>query len=137
MEPRGSWNPLKLLFAFDGPIDRGKFWGGYTLLYALVMAVGIPVVSQELWFLLALLVVVTIEAYTALMVKRLWDLNLSGWRTLMVFIPFIGLCTFWQIATKSGVLRIPIQDDPFLRNLLGLPSESSPGGERRLPDSRE
>ena len=111
MKPRGSWNPLKLLFAFDGPIDRGQFWGGQALTQTILFLALVPALFYGVLFLLIPLVPASIWAYTALLVKRLWDLNLSGWRSLMVYIPFIGQLIFWQIATEPGVLRIQRLDD--------------------------
>ena len=59
---------------------------------------------REFWFLLIALVPAYSWSYMALLVKRLWDLNQSGWRALMVFVPCIGQFIFWQIATEPGTL---------------------------------
>ena len=115
MEPRGRWNLLRLLFTFDEPIDRGKFWSGHAYLFALLILVSLllgfiagPDAGEVLsYFTVAPAYVV---GWIALHVKRLWDMDRSGWWTLAIFIPLAGPFFCLWIGTKTGVP--PEDSDP-------------------------
>ncbi|MFM2422859.1 MAG: hypothetical protein RL291_1389 [Pseudomonadota bacterium] len=101
------------LFAFNGRINRGKFWLGQVLglviSYALLGAsaflspglftydgVGaLPPVHPLTWVFLGLAFLVAIWISLATMIKRCHDRGKSGWWSLIVLIPIAGF--IWMI----------------------------------------
>jgi len=97
------WEKAKeLFFNFEGRIDRTQFLIGnlilfaYTILVPLFLAMvmvnlfgGMGNIATSLLIIAA--TIVSIVANFALIIKRLHDINLSGWWSLVVLIPYIGI----------------------------------------------
>lgn len=86
-----------LLFAFDGRINRGKFWLGTAVLWgmlllAVVLGVAIgSAISSTLGILIVLAAYIpVIWAGLAISIKRWHDRDKSGWWIFIAFVPFIG-----------------------------------------------
>ena len=89
---------------FSGRSGRSEYW--YWILFNLVAYLGIFVVGLVLTFLISEVIgIVTLVLYIgfavaafipsfAVMVRRLHDLDRSGWWWLVNFIPFIGFLIF-------------------------------------------
>lgn len=93
----GNINWGHLLFAFDGRINRGKFWLGTAVLWgmlllAVVLGVAIgSAVSSTLGILIVLVAYIpVIWAGLAISIKRWHDRDKSGWWIFIAFVPFIG-----------------------------------------------
>ena len=94
---------------FDGRVSRRQYWmfALYSMLISFVLGfVGglIPFLSIiSLLYVLAILV-----PSVGLGIRRLHDLNLSGWFFLICIIPFIGgFCCFVCRATKRKIILVP------------------------------
>jgi len=92
----------KLFFNFEGRIDRIQFLIGHLILFAYTIFVPVllSMVMVNLFggtgnivtsLLIIAATIVSIVANFALIVKRLHDINLSGWWSLVVLIPYIGI----------------------------------------------
>jgi len=83
----------QLLFAFDGRINRGKFWLGAVVLYAvpwILWLIAFAIGSSVLYTLVAILTLLVIWPALAISVKRWHDRDKSGWWILIGFVPLIG-----------------------------------------------
>ena len=95
---------------FDGRVSRRQYWmfALYSMLISFVLGfVGglIPFLSIiSLLYVLAILV-----PSVGLGIRRLHDLNLSGWFFLICIIPFIGgiACCFVCRAMKKKIILVP------------------------------
>lgn len=82
-----------LLFDFDGRINRGKFWLGAVVLWAvstLILFIAIAVSNNVLWTVLAITYIAIIWVGLAISIKRWHDRGKSGWWVLIGFVPLIG-----------------------------------------------
>jgi uncharacterized membrane protein YhaH (DUF805 family) len=82
-----------LLFSFEGRINRGKFWLGIVILWAVVWVLALVAGvadSAFLWWLIAVLGIILIWPSLALSIKRWHDRNKSGWWVLIGLVPIIG-----------------------------------------------
>ena len=82
-----------LLFSFEGRINRGKFWLGIVILWAVVWVLALIAAatsSTVLWWLFSLLSILLIWPSLALSIKRWHDRNKSGWWVLIGLVPIIG-----------------------------------------------
>jgi uncharacterized membrane protein YhaH (DUF805 family) len=83
----------ELLFSFDGRINRGKFWLGIAVLYAIpwvAFMLAAMANSSLLWWLASVVVLILIWPGLAISIKRWHDRGKSGWWILISFIPLIG-----------------------------------------------
>ncbi len=115
-----------LLFKFDGRINRGKFWAGTVVIWAiytvwiilLMFAIGIG--SSALTIIVSLLglavIVLTIWGGLAVAVKRWHDRGKSGWWVLIGFVPIIG--GLWALV-ETGFLQGDAGDNQYGPNPLG------------------
>jgi uncharacterized membrane protein YhaH (DUF805 family) len=111
-----------LLFAFDGRINRGKFWLGVVFIWAAVMIVGGIVgfilfqissaLGYLLWFALYLALV---WSGLAVSIKRWHDRDKSGWWVLIGFVPLIG--GLWALI-ETGFLEGTSGDNEYGPNPL-------------------
>jgi len=83
----------KLLFTFDGRINRAKYWIGTGLSWVLaVVAVTLlAAIGGTIGFLVAIVAYIAlIWIGLAVAIKRWHDRGKSGWWILIVFVPIIG-----------------------------------------------
>ena len=90
-----------VLFSFSGRIPRSAFWISVCILFPLGTLLGFaPFVSEAgglvkgiIWTVYAVWGVLSIWISMAVYAKRWHDCSRSGWMTLVLFLPVIGL--FW------------------------------------------
>ncbi len=76
---------------FDGRVTRRQYW--MFVLYSMLISIAFNVVIAILPFLAILSVIYSLALLVpsiGLVVRRLHDLNLSGWFFLIAFIPVLG-----------------------------------------------
>jgi uncharacterized membrane protein YhaH (DUF805 family) len=94
-----------LLFAFDGRINRAKFWLVYALTWVFMfvfVGIGVALDSSFGWLLLAIVYVGMIWVGLAVSIKRWHDRDKSGWWVLITLIPIIG--PIWALV-ETGFLE--------------------------------
>jgi uncharacterized membrane protein YhaH (DUF805 family) len=94
-----------LLFAFDGRINRAKFWLGLVSVWvALIIFGGIARATNSSfgWLLFAIVYVGVIWVGLAVSIKRWHDRDKSGWWVLIGLIPIIG--ALWALI-ETGFLE--------------------------------
>jgi uncharacterized membrane protein YhaH (DUF805 family) len=94
-----------LLFAFDGRINRAKFWLGIVIVWVAVFVfAGIAgaLNSSFGWLMFSIVYVGVIWVGLALSIKRWHDRDKSGWWVLIGFIPIIG--AIWALV-ETGFLE--------------------------------
>ena len=106
-----------LLFAFDGRINRGKFWLGFGISWGLVIIVGGIVggiayaIEPALGFLVfAAVYAVIVWIGLAISIKRWHDRDKSGWWILIGFVPVIG--GLWALI-ETGFLPGTVGDNQY------------------------
>jgi|SRR5712691_3041411 len=105
-------NPFKLLWSFDGRIGRSAYAGGLLLnLVLMIVATAIvqdlnrgPALSLMQGHLPPLLAVVVffIWAILALTAKRFQDFGDSGWLSLLLLVPGLGLIVIIVLLVARG-----------------------------------
>lgn len=98
-----------LFTSFEGRINRAPFWAGVIVL--LVVNIAIAIVGNILgaiWGPLALLTtiasLVLIYPALALYAKRWHDRSKSGWWSLILLIPLLGIIyAIYEIGVQEGV----------------------------------
>lgn len=96
-------NFSKTLASFRGRISRGHFWGYFVLLQfisILVAAVWTGLFGET--DAMALLIIPYYYCFLALLAKRWHDRDKSGWWSLVLLIPYVGL--LW-VFIECGCLR--------------------------------
>ena len=99
---------LYILFIFHGRINRRQYWLGWLLFVVLMLPVAIwngtfePSSQGSLWFLVVFSLVFGIWCPLAISVKRLHDWNLSGWWTLLAFVPLVNAVFFFPRGHHKG-----------------------------------
>lgn len=94
-----------LLFAFDGRINRAKFWLGLVSVWvALIIFGGIAgaMNSSFGWLIFGIVYVGVIWVGLAVSIKRWHDRDKSGWWVLIGLIPIIG--ALWALI-ETGFLE--------------------------------
>lgn len=94
-----------LLFAFDGRINRAKFWlaiGMVWVVTMVVVAIAVAMNSSFGWVVAGVLYIGTIWISLAVSIKRWHDRDKSGWWILIGFVPIIG---FWWALIETGFLE--------------------------------
>ncbi|MEQ1695607.1 MAG: DUF805 domain-containing protein [Hyphomicrobiaceae bacterium] len=112
-----------LLFSFEGRIGRGRFWFGILMCILSALIVGLvlgflagivigvtsngntsPDQLQGAVFMLVSLPIIIFACWTqfAVMAKRCHDRGKSGWWSLLILIPLVGL--LWAIV-DLGILE--------------------------------
>ena len=111
---------------FKGRARRKEYWG-FTLFYALIFAILGAFAFTGIGVILFLVVfVVTLPPSISLTVRRLHDINLSGWFTLymlIMLIPVIGEVIAIIIQSSSELCkvvpnRIKFGENPVISNKL-------------------
>lgn len=110
-----SWfNPLKKYATFAGRATRAEYWKFYFMvvlgmvLFIVLMIVGgfrhrlaitqIGTIFSAIWLL------VTAIPLTAVGVRRLHDRELSGWWTLIQFLPLVGVLVLLILFCLPGTV---------------------------------
>ena len=104
---------------FKGRARRKEYWG-FTLFYALIFAILGTFAFTGIGVILFLVVfVVTLPPSISLTVRRLHDINLSGWFTLymlIMLIPVIGEGIAIIISIVIGVVQGSAKSNKFGEN---------------------
>lgn len=104
---------------FKGRARRKEYWG-FTLFYALIFAILGAFAFTGIGVILFLVVfVVTLPPSISLIVRRLHDINLSGWFTLymlIMLIPVIGEGIAIIISIVIGVVQGSAESNKFGEN---------------------
>lgn len=104
---------------FKGRARRKEYWG-FTLFYALIFAILGAFAFTGIGVILLLVVfVVTLPPSISLTVRRLHDINLSGWFTLymlIMLIPVIGEGIAIIISIVIGVVQGSAESNKFGEN---------------------
>lgn len=104
---------------FKGRARRKEYWG-FTLFYALIFAILGAFAFTGIGIILFLVVfVVTLPPSISLTVRRLHDINLSGWFTLymlIMLIPVIGEVIAIIISIVIGVVQGSAESNKFGEN---------------------
>ena len=104
---------------FKGRARRKEYWG-FTLIYALIFAILGAFAFTGIGVILFLVVfVVTLPPSISLTVRRLHDINLSGWFTLymlIMLIPVIGEVIAIIISIVIGVVQGSAESNKFGEN---------------------
>ena len=104
---------------FKGRARRKEYWG-FTLFYALICAILGAFAFTGIGVILFLVVfVVTLPPSISLTVRRLHDINLSGWFTLymlIMLIPVIGEGGVIIISIVIGVVQGSAESNKFGEN---------------------
>ena len=104
---------------FKGRARRKEYWG-FTLFYALIFAILGAFAFTGIGVILFLVVfVVTLPPSISLTVRRLRDINLSGWFTLYMLImpiPVIGEVIAIIISIVIGVVQGSAESNKFGEN---------------------
>ena len=96
-----------LLTSFDGRINRGKFWAGVGVLFAVGILANLIDLSlgttgeNGFGIVGGLASLASIYPALAIYAKRWHDREKSGWWTLILFVPVIGF--FW-VLIELGML---------------------------------
>ncbi|PIR04208.1 MAG: hypothetical protein COV59_03425 [Candidatus Magasanikbacteria bacterium CG11_big_fil_rev_8_21_14_0_20_39_34] len=97
--------PFKKYAVFEGRASRAEYWGFILIIFILAIIILLPI---SLMTGAAYETVVNIFAVflflpsLAVTVRRLHDINKSGWYVLLNLIPFIGGLILFIFAVKSG-----------------------------------
>ena len=83
----------KKSFTVEGRAARSEFWGFqlfYWLFFLGLVAISLSGITEIAVILLGIFIVISIPAQFCLQVRRLHDLDWSGWWLLLGIIPYIG-----------------------------------------------
>ena len=95
---------------FEGTSSRSEFWWFYLynwILY-LLSIIGF-VLSSALGIVILLLMIGTVIPYVAVAIRRLHDLNYSGWRILWGAIPLFGTILMIVWYAREGNLNKTVE----------------------------
>lgn len=110
---REEFQPVKL-FAVSGRIGRARYIV-YSILVSLVLvlpAMALMALSPGLGLaVLALAYVATFVMSIMLTIQRSHDFNMTGWFSLLVFVPFANLL-FWFVPGTDGPNRFGAKTQP-------------------------
>jgi len=104
-------SPLRKTFVFKGRASRREYWGFYGLfiLFYLIIAITtvaladmLSLAAQILMFVIGLVFLILIITTTSLTVRRLHDINKSGWGYFINLIPIVGPLIFLVWTLKRG-----------------------------------
>jgi uncharacterized membrane protein YhaH (DUF805 family) len=98
-----------LLTSFDGRINRGKFWAGVGVIFAVgILAnlidamLGLRMGEAGVGVVGGIVGLASIYPALAIYAKRWHDRDKSGWWTLIIFVPVIGFIWF---LVECGILE--------------------------------
>jgi uncharacterized membrane protein YhaH (DUF805 family) len=120
---RMKMNIRDFLFSFSGRIPRSVFWVSLLILFPLGIMVGfVPYISESqgfvkilIWIIYFAFLIPSVWISLAIYTKRWHDCSISGWMTLVLLIPVIGLFWFFGYLGFVRGTEGPNQygDDPF------------------------
>jgi uncharacterized membrane protein YhaH (DUF805 family) len=102
-----------LLFAFDGRINRGKFWLGAGTIWVIaiiLLGVAIAMNSTVGWLLYSVVYIAIVWIGLAVSIKRWHDRDKSGWWVLIGLVPLIG--PLWALI-ETGFLEGTSGDNEY------------------------
>ncbi|MEO5806204.1 DUF805 domain-containing protein [Devosia sp.] len=101
MDFKQDW---KYLFtSFDGRINRAPFWAGVLVLIAVNIVASILASIIHVQALSVIVSLVLIYPSVALYAKRWHDRSKSGWWTLILLVPLLGIIyAIYEIGTQPG-----------------------------------
>ena len=102
-----------LLFAFDGRINRAKFWAGSIAIWIISIvffAIAFAMNSTIGWLLFVVVYIGVIWAGLAVSIKRWHDRDKSGWWIFIVLVPIIG--GLWALI-ETGFLEGTSGDNQY------------------------
>ena len=82
----------KKFFDFSGRASKSEYW--WFQLYNIILYILTFVFQNDLMLLLSILIIVNLIPVYAVGVRRIHDVNKSGWWVLISFVPIIGLYIF-------------------------------------------
>ena len=94
---------------FEGTASRSEYWWFYLYTWLLIPFCFIPYV-QILFIIIAL---TTVIPYMAVAVRRMHDLNYSGWRILWGLIPLLGTILLIVWYSKEGNLNKTVSSHSY------------------------
>lgn len=93
-----------LFLSFEGRINRAPFWAGVVALIVINVVVSIIASVIHVPALSIIVSLVMIYPSWALYAKRWHDRSKSGWWTLILLVPLLGLIyAIYEIGTQPGV----------------------------------
>ena len=116
-------NIKEILFSFKGRIPRSVFWILVCILFPLGTMIGYAPFTSDasgfpkliIWIIYVCSLISSLWISLAIYAKRWHDCSKSGWMTLILFIPVIGV--FWFIGylgfVKGTQGSNPYGDDPL------------------------
>jgi len=113
---------MKLLFSFDGRINRKMYWINFLLMFALPFSIGIVIIDAAVLgnhkepVLAAFIPLFLLWPSLAAQAKRWHDRDKSAWWILITLIPVIG--AIWALI-EVGFLRGTIGANRFGSDPLG------------------
>ncbi len=122
----------KILLTHDGRLNRKPFWLAYLALFvvsivlnsivnivtggvSVVIVNNVPQLSYSMLYIILSLIVVLVMLYPwlALSIKRLHDVNKSGWFSLIVLIPFGAVFLLILYCTRGTLGPNRFGSDPL------------------------
>jgi uncharacterized membrane protein YhaH (DUF805 family) len=121
------WN---LLFSFSGRIPRSAFWISGCILFPLGVLLQVGLFSSKLdgvarttiWAVCAVWSVIATWISLAIYAKRWHDLSKSGWMSLILLIPVVGVV--WQVG-NTGFVRGTIGPNKYGDDPLDIPGRTT------------
>ena len=90
----------KKFFDFSGRASKSEYW--WFQLYNIILYILTFVFQNDLMLLLSILIIVNLLPVYAAGVRRIHDVNKSGWWVLISFVPIIGLYIFVLLITDGS-----------------------------------
>ena len=99
----------KLLnFSLEGRLRRRDFWVGKIAMFTLTIGIGIALdefIGGSASAVLFLMILIFVGLYTiSYSIRRLHDLDTSGWWLLLQLIPFVGQIQFLILLFANGTV---------------------------------
>ena len=96
---------------FEGTASRSEYWWFYLYTWLLIPFCFIPYVYVQILFIIIALA--TVIPYMAVAVRRMHDLNYSGWRILWGLIPLFGSILLIVWYSKEGNLNKTVSSHSY------------------------
>ena len=96
---------------FEGTASRSEYWWFYLYTWLLIPFCFIPYVYVQILFIIIALT--TVIPYMAVAVRRMHDLNYSGWRILWGLIPLLGTMLVIVWYAREGNINNTVSSHRF------------------------